>query len=130
MSRAVIIVAGFFIALPLTEVAQSTMKSAEALTRTSPPRVHSLLRTATSTTEFRKIAESYQQEQARYSAEAAAEKIELDRRARINAGLEQKYPRPVDSAKYLYQFYLYEAEDSARQARHYDQLASGAQSKF
>jgi hypothetical protein len=60
-----------------------------------------------------------------YRAKAADEKIERDRRAQVNAGRYQKYPRPVDSAQYLYESYVSSADSAALQAQHYDQLAAG-----
>ena len=57
--------------------------------------------------------------------EAATEKLESDRRAQVNAGLYQKYPRPVDTAQHLYETYLADADSAAAQAKHYDELAAG-----
>jgi hypothetical protein len=44
--------------------------------------------------------------------------------------LMQKYPRPVDTAQYLYESYVSQADDAALQAQHFDQLASATQSKL
>jgi hypothetical protein len=70
------------------------------------------------------LAEYFHQRETAYRAEAAAEKIERDRRAQVNAALYQKFPRPVDSAQYFYQSYLADADSADLQARHYDQLAA------
>ena len=80
--------------------------------------------------QYKQLADYFQQQEAKYRAEAAAEKIERDRRAQVNAGLMQKYPRPVDTAQYLYESYVSQADDAALQAQHFDQLASATQSKL
>ena len=80
--------------------------------------------------QYKQLADYFHQQEAKYRAEAAAEKIERDRRAQVNAGLMQKYPRPVDTAQYLYESYVSQADDAALQAQHFDQLASATQSKL
>jgi hypothetical protein len=78
--------------------------------------------------EYHELAGYFSQQEAVYRAQAAAEKTELDRRAQVNAALYQKFPRPVDSAQYYYDSYASSADQAARQARHYEQLAANAPS--
>jgi len=85
--------------------------------------VQSLIKSAHSSAQYTQIAGYYHQREAMYRAKAAEEKAERDRRAQVNAALMQKYPRPVDSAQYLYESYLSDANSAAVQAQHYDQLA-------
>jgi hypothetical protein len=80
---------------------------------------------AHSVAEYKELAGYFHQQEAEYRAKAADEKVELDRRAQVNAGLYQKYPRPVDSARSLYESYLTSANSDALEAQHYDQLAAG-----
>jgi hypothetical protein len=74
--------------------------------------------------EYKQLAGYFHQQEVKFRAEAAAEKIERDRRAQVNAGLMQKYPRPVDSAQYLYESYVSQADSAALQAQRFDQLAA------
>jgi hypothetical protein len=90
----------------------------------SPHEVRDLIKAAHSREQYVQLASYYHQQEAHYRAEAVAEKAERDRRAQINAGMMQKYPRPVDSAQYLYESYVSKADNAALQARHYDQLAA------
>ncbi len=83
-----------------------------------------LMANAHTTGQFKQLAAYFHSQESEYRAKAAAEKIERDRRAQVNAGLYQKYPRPVDSAEYLYESYVASADQAAAQALHYDQLAS------
>jgi len=105
-------------------MAQSTAQTASLSTPISPREVHTLMLSAHSSAQYQQLAGYFHQQEARYRAEAATEKIERDRRAQVNAGLAQKYPRPVDSAQYLYESYVSQADSAALQAQHFDQLAA------
>jgi len=124
MNRTKIVVVMLSLACPLAGMAQSTVQTASLSAPMSVRDVHALVKNAHSRAEYEQLASYFHQQEARYRAEAAAEKIERDRRSQVNAGLMQKYPRPVDSAQYLYESYVSEANDAALQARHFDQLAS------
>jgi hypothetical protein len=114
-----------FLALPLAGGAQSTAQTASITSPMSPSEARSLIKSAHTTAEYKQLAGYFHQQEADYRAKATAEKTERDRRAQINAGLYQKYPRPVDEAQNLYESYLSRANTAALQARHYDQLAAG-----
>ena len=124
MNRILMAVATLSLALPLTGIAQTTMQAANMSMPMSGHELHSLIKSAHSSAQYKQIADYFHQSETKYRAEAAAEKIELDRRAQVNAGLYQKYPRPVDSAQHLYETYLADADSAAAQAKHYDQLAA------
>jgi hypothetical protein len=127
MNRA-LIVAAALITFPLAGIAQSTTQVANLSTPMSPQQAHSLIKSAHSTEEYKQLAGYFHQQEAVYRGKAADEKIERDRRAQVNAGLYQKYPRPADSAQSIYESYVSNADNAALQARHYDQLAAGPSS--
>jgi len=120
----ILVVAALSLTFPLAGMAQSTTQTASLSTPIAPREAHSLLLSAHSGAQYQQLAGYFHQQEAKYRAEAAAEKIERDRRAQVNAGLTQKYPRPVDSAQYLYESYLSQADSAALQAQHFDQLAA------
>jgi len=60
-----------------------------------------------------------------YSRKAADEKQEWERRSLNTSGINQKYPRPVDSARNLFEYYSYKASEAEGLAAKYTQLASG-----
>jgi hypothetical protein len=120
----ILVVAALSLTFPLAGMAQSTTQTASLSTPISPREVHSLVLSAHTGAQYQQLASYFHQQEAKFRAEAAAEKIERDRRAQINAGLTQKYPRPVDSAQYLYESYVSQADSAALQAQHFDQLAA------
>jgi hypothetical protein len=87
--------------------------------------VHSLMKSAHSSAEYKQIAGYFDQQEAVYRARAAQEKIRFDELAQINLTRYQKYPRPVDVARSSYESDVASADKAALKARHYDQLASG-----
>jgi hypothetical protein len=123
MNRTSIAIAALSLTLPLSGMAQANTQTASLSTPLSARQVNELVKSAHSTAQYKELASYYHQQEAQYRAEAATEKAERDRRAQVNAGLMQKYPRPVDSAQYLYESYVSKADSAALQARHYDQLA-------
>ena len=125
MNRPLIIVALLSLASPLAGTAQTTTQTASVTAPMSPHEAHDLMKSAHSVDQYKELAGYFHQREADYRAKAAAEKIERDRRAEVNASLYQKYPRPVDSAQYLYDSYVADANAAALQAQRYDQLASG-----
>ncbi len=112
------------LALPLSALAQSNVQpaSAPALTKSG---LHSLIATAHSSEQYRKLADYFHRQASAYRAKAAEEKIERDRRAQVNAPLMMKYPRPVDSSQYRFESYSADANQADARAAHYDQMAAG-----
>ena len=124
MNRTLIAVAVLSLAFPLVAAAQSTTETAILSIPMNAHEVHSLIKSAHSSAEYKQIAGYCHQQEAVYRAKAANEKVERDRLSRVNAGRYQKYPRPVDTAQYRYESYVSSADSAALQARHYDQLAA------
>jgi|SRR5271154_5845335 len=73
--------------------------------------------------QYKALASYYRQQERSFRARQAEEKLIWEQRAQNTTSTAQKYPRPVDSAHYLYDYYAYEADRSAQQATHYEQLA-------
>ena len=120
-----LIVAAALLTFPLIGMAQSTTQTANLTTPMTAHDAHGLMKSAHSVEQYKQLSSYFHQQEALYRAKAADEKIERDRRAQVNAGRYQKYPRPVDSAQYLYESYVSSADSAALQAQHYDQLAAG-----
>ncbi|MGD0888950.1 MAG: hypothetical protein ABR889_06860 [Acidobacteriaceae bacterium] len=126
MNRSLVLVATLFLALPFAGMAQTSMQTASLSTPMTPREVHSLMRSAHDSAQYKQIAGYFHQQESMFRAEAAAEAVERDRRAPDNAALYhyQKYPRPYDTAQSLYESYLSKADSAATQAQHFDQLAA------
>jgi hypothetical protein len=125
MTRTLSFLAILTLALPLVATAQSTMQSQPQL---SKQQVRTLARSAHSAAEYRQLADYYRVRSSQLRAQATAELAERDRRAQFTMGTAQKYPRPVDSAQYLYDSLTEQADQAAAQAQHYDQLAGATKS--
>jgi hypothetical protein len=69
------------------------------------------------------LASYYGQKQQHFLAQAAEEKQEWARRSANVMLTAAKYPRPVDSAHYLYDYYTYKASEAGQLAAKYTQLA-------
>ena len=126
MNRTLVLVATLSLALPLAGMAQSTTQTASLSMPLTPREVHSLMRSAHDSAQYKQIAGYFHQQEAKFRAEAAAAAVERDRRAPDNAALYhyQKYPRPFDTAQYWYESYVANADSAALQAQHFDQLAA------
>jgi hypothetical protein len=125
MNRILLVASAILLTSPLAGMAQSTAQTASLSAPITAHDVHNLIKSAHTVAEYKELSGYFHQQEAEYRAKAADEKVELDRRAQVNAGLYQKYPRPVDSAQSLYESYLANANGAALEAQHYDQLAAG-----
>ena len=125
MNRRLLVGATLSFVFPLVAIAQSTEETASRTAPTSHREVRELIKAAHTSSQYKDLASYYYQQEVNYRAKASAQWIELDRRAQVAGHLYQRYPRPVDSALYLYDSYVSSANSAALQARHYDELASG-----
>jgi hypothetical protein len=125
MNRILLLASSILLTPSLAVMAQSTAQTASLSSPLTVQQANSLIMSAHSVAEYKELAGYFRQQEAAYRTKAADEKVELDRRAQVNAGLYQKYPRPVDSAKSFYDSYVASANGAALQAQHYNQLAAG-----
>lgn len=95
----------------------------------STSEVHRLMKTAHKSGQYHTLAAYFRQKEQSFSAERDAELALWNSRKQGIAANQNKYPRPVDSAHNLYDYYAYETSHAAAQAQHYEQLATIAQSK-
>jgi hypothetical protein len=105
----------------LSGLAQSAQNSAPKLYNRSELRQQ--IAAAHTPEQYQALARYYRQEERSFRAQQAAEKVLWEQRAQNTTSIAQKYPRPVDSAHYRYDYYGHEADRSAQQAAHYEQLA-------
>jgi hypothetical protein len=89
----------------------------------SKAEVEALLRSAHSPVQYHTLAVYFHQKQTAYEVQAQAEKAEWERRSQNVVGVAAKYPRPVDSSRNRYTYFMYEADRMAHQAAHFDALA-------
>jgi hypothetical protein len=102
--------------------AQSVPNATEA--RLTRPDVRQQIQTAHNPQQYQALADYFRLQEKSFRAKAAAEKLVWDARSQNIAATGNKYPRPVDSAHYLYDSYSYDADQSRQKAEHYEQLAA------
>jgi uncharacterized protein HemX len=78
--------------------------------------------------QYQALAGYFRDQQQRFQQQANSEKQEWDRRSHNTVGTAVKYPTPADSARNLYQYYAYEADQKGKLAARYEDLAQSAQS--
>lgn len=85
-----------------------------------------MIREAHTPDQYKAIARYYDERHSEFSQKAADEMAEWARRSENTTGPAAKYPRPVDVARNLYEYYAHEADDAAFQADKYYRFAAGA----
>ncbi len=99
--------------------AQAANHAADNGKQLTQAEVNQLVREAHAPDQYKALASYYGQEQSKYRQLATDEKKEWERRSQSINSIAAKYPRPVDSAKYLYEYYTYKAsENSALEAKY------------
>ena len=74
--------------------------------------------------QYNALASYFGEQHDKYLQKAAEEKVEWERRSQSIVGIQAKYPRPVDSARNLYEYYMAEAADAGRLEAKYSQMAT------
>jgi hypothetical protein len=119
---------GFVVVVAL---ALATGKSSGAVTlppsgsHHSAAQVKQMIREAHTADQYLAIARYYDERRNEFSQKASDQMAEWERRSQNTSGPAAKYPRPVDSARNLYEFYAHEADDAAFQADKYYRFAAG-----
>jgi hypothetical protein len=111
-------------------LAMTTSGNAQQQSGSKSPTVHytrtqmnQLIAEARTQGQYETLSTYYQEKQAAFSEEAAQEKQEWIRRSQNVVLINAKYPKPVDSARYLYEYYADQAQRAGQLATKYQQLA-------
>ncbi len=126
MTRKLSAVCVFTLALATLGSAQTTASSPGSGTHYTQAQLKKLAQDAHTPGEYGALASYYGQQQQYYLAQATDEKQEWARRSANIMLTAAKYPRPVDSAHYLYDYYTYKAAEAGQLAAKYSQLAAPA----
>jgi hypothetical protein len=70
--------------------------------------------------QYQAMATYFRTRQQDFEQKAEVEKAEWVRRSQNITGPQQKYPRAVDSAKNLYEYYAYEAQQASQEVAYYE----------
>ncbi len=104
--------------------AQGAATSPENGAHVTKAQLKQMTREAHTPDQYAALANYYGEQQKSYMQQADKEKREWDRWGVNVEGAFAKYPRPVDSARNLYEYYMYKATESATLQTKYSQLAS------
>ncbi|MGO9437455.1 MAG: hypothetical protein ACLPH3_21915 [Terracidiphilus sp.] len=104
--------------------AQEAASSPQADAHYSKAQVKQLVRDAHTPDQYRTLASYYAEQQTSYLKQATEEKREWARLSQNVVGVAAKYPRPVDSARNLYEYYMYKAAGAGELSAKYGQLAA------
>ena len=106
--------------------AQGSASTATASEHYSQAQVNQLVRDAHSTEQYKALADYFLDRQNKYLRQAADEKQEWVRRSQNVTVLAAKYPRPVDSSRYRYEYFTYKAAQAKELAERFGKLAAPA----
>jgi len=114
----------FSLAFVAVGSAQAPASSAQGSTEYTQPQIKKLARTAHTQEQYSTLAAYYGKQQKDFAQQAADEKQEWERRSQITTSLYAKYPRPVDSSHYRYEYFSFKAAEAGQLATKYSQLAA------
>lgn len=86
--------------------------------------VSRMMRNANTPDQYHALAVYFRTQQVRYQQRADAEKAEWQRRQSDQSALAMKYPRPVDSSRNRYEYFIYESKQMGVRAAHFESLAT------
>jgi len=92
----------------------------------SSSQIRRMVRTARTAQQYGTLADYYEVQRRMYVRKAAEEMHLWADRSEMMTPLSEKWPRPVDSARNLYEYYLYKAARSAALCARYNKLADAA----
>jgi len=104
--------------------AQGTAPSAENGPHYTQAQVKQLVREAHTPEQYNALANYYAKQQQDYLKQAEEERQEWVRRSENIMVVAAKYPKPVDSARYLYEYYMSKASEAGNLAVKYRQLGA------
>jgi hypothetical protein len=108
--------------------AQVTTGAAANGTQYTKSQLSQLVREAHTPEQYAALATYYEARQSDYAKQAAEEKQEWARRSQNIVSIAAKYPRPVDSARNLYEYYDLMAKESGQMGAKYRELSGSGSS--
>jgi hypothetical protein len=104
--------------------AQGTVSSPETDAHYTQAQLKQLALNAHTPTQYSNLASYFSGQPRTYLQKAADEKREWERRSQNITSIAAKYPRPVDSARNLYEYYMYKASEAGSLEAKYSHLAT------
>ena len=95
----------------------------------SSSQIKTMAREARTVEQYTVLADCYAVRQRMYKRKAVEQMHLWRQRSEMPSPLSEKWPRPVDSARNLHDYYSYKATQSAAEFAKYDRLADAAAAK-
>lgn len=114
------------ICLAAARAQKASASPADKSSQPTPAQLRQMARDAHTTEQYATLARFYDQLAKSYLARADEERQEWQRRSQNVVSIAAKYPRPVDSARNLYEYYAYKATEAGGLAAKYRGLAEPA----
>jgi hypothetical protein len=124
MTRNLIAASILSLAFASAGIAQASDPSAKDRKQFTQTQLSQLEHEAQAPEQYRVLANYFGAQQDKYLKLASEEKKEWDRRSQNIVSIAAKYPRPVDSARYLYEYYMYKASENRSLEAKYSHLAA------
>jgi hypothetical protein len=124
MTRTLIAACTLSLALTYVGNAQSTASSPATGAQFTQAEAKQMERVAHDPGQYKTLANYFGERQKSYMQKAADAKKEWELRGQGVIGNQAKYPRPVDSARNLYEYYMYQASKAGNLEAKYNHLAS------
>jgi len=124
MTRKVIAACILSLAFAIVGNAQGTASPSETGVHSTRVDLKQLARSANAPEQYMALANFYGMQQESYQQRAAEAKKDWERMGRNVTGNMAKYPRPVDSARNLYEYYMAKASKAATLEAKYTRLAT------
>jgi hypothetical protein len=125
LSNIISVVLAFGLAVPLLAESSNPVASRESV-HYSKAELAQLRKEAHTPEQYRALAAYFEHRKRSFHEQANQEKKEWERRSQNVVGPAAKYPRPVDSARNLYEYYDYEADQAGVLQVQYQRLAESA----
>ena len=123
MKNSLIAASALAVALVTATVATASAMPADKSSQPMGAQLKQMAKDAHTPEQYNALAQSYSQLEKSYLTKATEEKQEWDRRNQNVVSIAAKYPRPVDSARNLYEYYSSKASEAGALAAKYSQLA-------
>jgi hypothetical protein len=123
MKQSSIAVCILSLALATLGNAQGTASSKQTGEHYTQSRLKKLVNEAHTSDQYDVLARYYGNEQQSFLQKAADEKQEWAHRSQFSTSISAKYPKPVDSARNLYEYYAYKASEAGVLSEKYRRLA-------
>lgn len=124
MKRSLFAASLLSLAMASVGIAQGTASSSEADTHYTQAQVKQLALNAHAPAQYKAIASYYGAQRESYLRQAAEAKKEWASRSQNFTRVAAKYPTPADSARNLYEYYMYKASKAETLEAKYNQLAT------